>query len=79
MSKFDQEMDRFVTDYFKEHENEKAKIQKWGNETEKELTNLDLNSIRFEREIEKRFNQLGKWLENKRIEIEGKFGESKSK
>lgn len=75
MSKFEKEIERFVTDYYKEHEVEKAEIQKWGATTERELSKLDKNSAGFEREFEKKFNQLEKWLENKRSKIEDAFGE----
>ncbi|MFS0865156.1 hypothetical protein [Fredinandcohnia sp. 179-A 10B2 NHS] len=74
MSKFDKELDRFVSDYYKDHDEAKGKLDKWASKNEEGLKKLDQQSASFERDIEARFDQLDKWLAKQQHEHEKTFG-----
>jgi flagellar capping protein FliD len=68
--KFEKEIERFVSDYYKDHDEAIGKLDKWANETEKGLRQLDTQAGKFERELETKFEKLDKWLAKRQAELD---------
>ncbi|MFT4412427.1 hypothetical protein ACLM5H_01080 [Fredinandcohnia humi] len=75
MSKFESELERFVTDYYKDHEEAKAKLDKWAAKNEEGLNELEKQSQSFENDIESRVAELDSWLSKRQAELEKIFEE----
>ncbi|THE09245.1 hypothetical protein E1I69_23175 [Bacillus timonensis] len=75
MNKFDKEIDRFMTDYSKDHEEAIGKLDKWAAENEKGLRQLDVQARNFERELEGKMEKLDRWFSKKQGELEKKMGD----
>lgn len=73
LSKFENEIERFVTDYYKDHDEAKGNLDKWAAENEKGLKQLDSEAGKFEREFESKFEKLDKWFAGKQQELEKRF------
>nr|WP_309101246.1 hypothetical protein [Fredinandcohnia onubensis] len=73
MSKFEKEIERFVADYYKDHEEAKGKLDKWFAETDKGLNQLDRQAREFEKELETRMEKLDQWFSNKQQELDKKL------
>ncbi|MFD1778263.1 hypothetical protein ACFSFW_06250 [Fredinandcohnia salidurans] len=70
MSKFEKEIERFVADYYKDHDEAKAKLDKWSAETEKGLNELDKQAGEFEKGLETRMEKLDQWFTKKQQELD---------
>ncbi|MEH7238295.1 hypothetical protein [Bacillus sp. JJ1562] len=70
MSKFEKEIERFVADYNKDHDEAKGKLDKWATENEKGLRQLDTEARKFEKELEARMEKLNQWLARKQQELD---------
>ncbi|MEK5443658.1 hypothetical protein [Fredinandcohnia sp. FSL W7-1320] len=70
MSKFEKEIERFVADYYKDHDEAKAKLDKWASENEKGLRKLDTEASKFEKQFESRMEKLDQWFSKKQQELE---------
>ncbi|RFB18178.1 hypothetical protein DZB84_04480 [Bacillus sp. HNG] len=67
MNKFDKEIERFMTDYSKDHEEAIGKLDKWAAENEKGLNQLDKQASGFEKELETMMGKLdGRVLEHEK-------------
>ncbi|MEH7385224.1 hypothetical protein V7147_07425 [Bacillus sp. JJ1521] len=65
--KFETEIERFVTDYYKDHDEAIGKLDKWAAENEKGLNQLDTQAGKFEKELEAQMGKLDKRaLENEK-------------
>jgi hypothetical protein len=73
LSKFENEIERFVADYYKDHDEAKAKLDKWAAENEKGLSELDKKTREFEKELEVRMEKLDGWFAKKQNELDKNF------
>ncbi|WP_010283304.1 hypothetical protein [Bacillus timonensis] len=69
-SKFDNEIERFVTDYYKDHDEAKGKLDKWAAENEKGLSQLDKEANGFEKELESKMEKLDQWFSKNQRNLE---------
>lgn len=70
MSKFEKEIERFVADYYKDHDEAKVKLDKWAAEIEKGLGELDKQAGEFEKGLETRMEKLDLWFSKKQQELD---------
>lgn len=70
MSKFEKEIERFVADYYKDHDEVKVKLDKWASETEKGISELDKQAGEFEKGLEARMEKLDQWFTKKQQELD---------
>lgn len=73
MSKFEKEIERFVADYYKDHDEAKEKLDKWAAETDKGLNQLGKQAGEFEKELETRMEKLDQWFSKKQQELDKKL------
>ncbi|MCC3355674.1 hypothetical protein [Bacillus sp. REN16] len=70
MSKFEKEIERFVADYYKDHDEAKGNLDKWAAENEKGLRQLDTEARKFEKELETRMEKMEQWFSKKQKELD---------
>lgn len=70
MSKFEKEIERFVADYYKDHDEVKGKLDKWAAENEKGLNQLAIEAGKFEKELEARMEKLDRWFAKQQNELD---------
>jgi len=75
MQRLNKEFEQFFLDYFQEHEQLMAEIDKWISKTDHDLNKLASQTSKFENKFEGRMEKQNRHFANTQRELEIKFSE----